>query len=233
MPFLKIISKFRMLYLFPEQGALKPLWHLCHLGTGDPSSGEGTPASGPQPAGQSQGAAQGPHAPLPGAPLSSAGGTGEGSQRAVQLTGLALCPDWWSPRGDMRKPNVARSPQFSTEVRGPDVNGSGPVYKHRQLFQIFYTTVSTGPNTIINGHWSSGSGRQAQTVLTLEKMAKGKVMGFSRKGRPRKWEEEELAFTLEGLKKAVRMWELPPYFITEPSMKRGLEMVGQHNESGG
>lgn len=93
-----------------------------------------------------------PCAPLPGAPLSSAGGTGDGSQRAVQLAGLALCPDWWSPRGDVRKPSVARSPQFSTEVRGPDFNGSIPVYKHRQLFQIFYTTASTGPNIIVNGH---------------------------------------------------------------------------------
>lgn len=129
----------------PEQGALKPLRHLCHLGTGDPSSGEGTPASGPQPAGQTQGAAQGPSCPLPGAPLSSVDGTGEGNQRAVQLAGLALCPDRWSPRGDVRKPSVARSPQFSTEVRGPDVNGSAPVYKHRQLFQIFYTPCRLDP----------------------------------------------------------------------------------------
>lgn len=174
-----------------------------------------------------------PHAPLPGAPLSSAGGTGDGSQGAVQLAELALCSDWWSPRGDVRKPSVARSPQFSTEVRGPDFNGSVPVYKHRQLFQIFYTTVSTGPNITVNGHWSSRSGRQAQTVLTLEKMAEGKAMGFSGKGRPRKGKEEEPAFTREGPKKAVRMWERPAYLIIVPSTNGGLEMVGQHSERGG
>lgn len=58
-------------------------------------------------------------------------------------------------------------------------------------------------------------------VLTLEKMAKGKAMGFSGKGRPRKGKEEEPAFTQEGPKKAVRMWERPAYLIIVPSTNRG------------